>query len=273
MKQYKKYLMMLFLLPLFCIITGCSFDGSPKVKSKLNLSPKTAKAIGMKIWQNECLGEISGLTSWNKGENFASLGIGHCIWYPAGKQEIFVESFPTLIRYMHERHVAVPKWLNQSNPWQSREEFLRAIKNKNPRMEELRKFLVKTIPVQTQYLIYRLEKTLPKILKLVPESARPNIKREINQLMRTPRGIYALVDYVNFKGGGTEPVSGYASNWGLLQVLMQMQYAPKRFTPNEAFAWAAGQVLKRRAANAPPQRKANDERWLPGWLKRVNTYK
>ena len=26
-------------------------------------------------------GTISGLTSWNVGENFASLGIGHFIWY------------------------------------------------------------------------------------------------------------------------------------------------------------------------------------------------
>ena len=41
--------------------------------------------IGKRIWQNECGGTADGLTSWNAGENFASLGIGHFIWYPKGR--------------------------------------------------------------------------------------------------------------------------------------------------------------------------------------------
>jgi hypothetical protein len=43
--------------------------------------------IGRKVWQNECGGTVAGLTSWNAGENFASLGIGHFIWYPAGRAD------------------------------------------------------------------------------------------------------------------------------------------------------------------------------------------
>ena len=57
--------------------------------------------IGRKIWQNECGGTVAGLTSWNAGENFASLGIGHFIWYPAGARGPFEESFPVFVRYAH----------------------------------------------------------------------------------------------------------------------------------------------------------------------------
>jgi len=258
------------------------------------LSPESAKVIGKKIWQNECGGKISGLTSWNKGENFASLGIGHCIWYPAGKQDVFEESFPKLLQYMHARHIIVPRWLDKPNipacPWQSREEFLRAIQNNEPRLRELRQFLINTIPEQTQYLIHRLETVLPQILELVPIRECPNIRHEIEQLVQTPIGIYALVDYVNFKGDGiaeykkcpsqharietknltTEQV--YACGWGLLQILREMQYAPKNLTSNEAYVWAASEALKRRVAHAPLARKAYEERWLIGWLKRINSY-
>ncbi|MEI8055004.1 MAG: peptidoglycan recognition family protein [bacterium] len=239
------------------------------------LSPENAKAIGEKIWQNECNGKISGLTSWNKGENFASLGIGHCIWYPAGKQDIFEESFPKLIQYMRARHVVVPKWLDKPDvpacPWQSREEFLRAIKNNELRLWELRQFLINTVPEQTQYLIYRLETLLPQILELVPVGERPNIQHEIEQLIQTPIGIYSLVDYINFKGDGI--LESFSGGWGLLQVLREMQHAPNNLTPNEAYAWAASKVLKRRVASAPQARKMNEKRWLTGWLKRVNTYR
>ncbi|HEX4630297.1 MAG TPA: hypothetical protein VH188_04970, partial [Chthoniobacterales bacterium] len=60
----------------------------------INLSPAETRRIGNKIWQNECGGTVAGLTSWNAGENFASLGIGHFIWYPKGVRGPFDESFP-----------------------------------------------------------------------------------------------------------------------------------------------------------------------------------
>lgn len=60
----------------------------------LSVSPENANKIGEKIWKNECAGSIEGLTNWKKGENFASLGIGHFIWYsdalPWTKETTFV---------------------------------------------------------------------------------------------------------------------------------------------------------------------------------------
>jgi hypothetical protein len=268
----------LFLMAMFFVVTSNSFADTEKKISTLALSSENIKIISDKIFQNECASKISALTSWNSGEGFASLGIGHNIWYPAGKKNIFEESFPSLIQYMRKQNVVVPKWLDKENvpvcPWSSREEFLSAIKNNDQRMQELKSFLVKTISIQTQYLIYRLEIVLPQILEHVPADERPNIQRSMDQLMQTQVGVYALVDYINFKGTGMNVRERYNGNgWGLLQVLGKMQQASVNLTPNKAYAWAAEKVLKQRVASAPQDRKAREEKWLPGWLERVNTYR
>ena len=66
-------LFVLVLMPLF-----------PAQAGSVKLTDKQALEIGKRIWANECAGTISGLTSWNKGEAFPSLGIAHFIWYPPG---------------------------------------------------------------------------------------------------------------------------------------------------------------------------------------------
>jgi hypothetical protein len=38
----------------------------------------------------------------------------------------------------------------------------------------------------------------------------------------------------------------------------------------KSFAQSARTVLKNRVRNSPPER--NEARWLPGWLKRIDTY-
>ena len=63
-----------------------SSPGETGGKKAIHLSRTDAAAIGSKIWQNECGGTVSGLTSWNAGEDFPSLGIGHFIWYVAGRR-------------------------------------------------------------------------------------------------------------------------------------------------------------------------------------------
>ena len=50
----------------------------------VTLNGAQRKSGGMKIWQNESGATVSGLTHWNEGEEFPSLGIGHFIWYPHG---------------------------------------------------------------------------------------------------------------------------------------------------------------------------------------------
>src|SRR4051794_23526148 len=100
----------------------------------LSLSPFTARAeisstdlarIGKKVWHNECNGTLEGLTSWNAGEDFASLGIGHFIWYPVGRRGPFEESFPELVRFISARGEKSPTWFSSACPWKSRTDFQR----------------------------------------------------------------------------------------------------------------------------------------------------
>jgi hypothetical protein len=235
------------------------------------LSPSDARRIGHKIWQNECNGTISGLTSWNTGENFASLGIGHFIWYPEGMQGPFEESFPQLVAFIAERGKNLPASLktNQSLhcPWRSRPEFLKA--QNSATMIQLRQFLADTVDLQSEFLVDRLNRSLPKMLEEAPAADRAKIRTNFESLLRTPQGCYALVDYVNFKGEGVLHSERYqGQGWGLLQVLQEMNDG----SPAAAgeFARAAAAVLRRRVHNAAPTR--NEQRWLAGWLKRVNSY-
>jgi hypothetical protein len=237
----------------------------------MTLSRSDTLRIGKRIWQNECNGTITGLTAWNEGENFASLGIGHFIWYPKGQRGPFEESFPKLVSFMMTRGVKLPALLlgpgERPCPWNSREEFLRA--QHTQEMKQLRQFLAGTVDLQAEFLIARLQSSLPKMLAEAAPADRPNVERQFERVARTPQGCYALVDYVNFKGEGVLHTERYqGQGWGLLQVLDQMP--ADNGDPLKEFSQAAVVVLKRRVANSPSER--GEARWLPGWLNRVRSY-
>lgn len=236
----------------------------------VTLSPAEALRIGKKIWQNECNGTVSGLTSWNSGENFASLGIGHFIWYPEGAHGPFEESFPKLISFISSRGAKLPEFLLRGAldhcPWKSRTEFLRA--QETPEMKQLRQFLADTVDHQAQFLVARLQHALPKMLEETAPSNRANVQRQFERVARSG-GCYGLVDYVNFKGEGVLHTERYRNQgWGLLQVLEEMHGS--NGNPLQEFSASAKAVLTRRVKNAPPER--NESRWLAGWIKRVNSY-
>ena len=232
------------------------------------LSDKDLASIGQRVWQNECNGRRDGLTSWNSGENFASLGIGHFIWYPRGVDGPFEESFPKLVQFFAKHRVALPAWLQAEMdcPWATREEFQNDFRS--PKMNALRDLLAETVPLQSRFLANRMEAALPKMLAAVPAGQRDIVRENFERLSATADGTFALIDYVNFKGEGTNPRERYAGQgWGLLQVLAQMK---RDGQPVRAFAESAAETLTRRVQNAPPER--NEARWLPGWKARVRRY-
>jgi hypothetical protein len=242
-----------------------------QIVAALSLSHGDVLRIGKKIWQNECNGTISGLTSWNEGENFASLGIGHFIWYPRGQRGPFEESFPKLVSFIASRGTRLPALLlpigEQPCPWSSRAEFLNA--QHTPEMKQLRQFLVDTVDLQAEFLVDRLKNALPKMLEEAAPSGRVNVQKQFERMGRSSQGWFVLVDYVNFKGEGVLHTERYqGQGWGLLQVLEQMP-ADESDALKE-FSHAAAVVLKRRVANSPPER--GEARWLPGWLNRVRSY-
>jgi hypothetical protein len=241
-----------------------------KIVASINISHSDALKIGKRVWQNECNGTVSGLTSWNQGEDFASLGIGHFIWYPKGRRGPFEESFPKLLSFISNRGAKLPTLLLGAGacPWNSRAEFVRA--QNSIEMNQLRRFLVDTIDLQAEFLVARLEAALPKMLAEATPTDRTNVQQQFERLTKTPQGCYALVDYVNFKGEGvlhTERYQGHG--WGLLQVLETMRGTSEAGAADE-FARAAKAVLTQRVQNAPPGR--HESQWLTGWLRRVNSY-
>lgn len=134
------------------------------------------------------------------------------------------------------------------------------------RMVELRQLLINTIALQARFAAWRLEKALGKMLAAAPASERERVKTNFYRVAAEPMGLYALMDYVNFKGEGVSPTERYkGQGWGLLQVLNTMKTSGPALP---AFADAAATVLTQRVQNAPK----NESQWLPGWKNRLRTY-
>jgi len=257
----------------FAIIPAGLIGLWPGAAQAITISHGDALKVGKRVWQNECNGTISGLTSWNQGEDFASLGIGHFIWYPKGQRGPFEESFPALVKFVSSRGAKLPAMLlnvgsGEPCPWNSRAEFMKA--QNSAEMNRLRRFLADTIDLQAEFLVARLQAALPKMLAEATPVDRTNVQQQFERLTKTPQGCYALIDYVNFKGEGVLHTERYqGQGWGLLQVLEAMHGTSDSGAPDE-FAHAAKAVLTRRVQNAPADR--HESRWLTGWLRRVNSY-
>ena len=261
---------------------------SPEAKSleakdlpvpQLVLPGDLAKQIGQKIWLNETGGRREAITSWNANEEFASLGIGHFIWFPIGKWLPYEESFPALLEFMRRKNVRLPAWLDQTqipaNPWTSRAEFRKHANS--PRMNELRQLMLDTVAEQTQFMMARAQGAMEKILKTTPDGAeREHIVIQFTRVVRAGENFYPLIDYINFKGEGTNPneaamnrETGRRQGWGLKQVLLRMNGVtgdPKAVRAE--FADAAQFVLQQRIRNLPSNRV-----FETGWLRRVATYR
>lgn len=202
-----------------------------------------------------------------------SLGIGHFIWLPANGKDSFEGSFIKFLEYAKLSGEQIPAWLDTmpflACQWSSREHFLNA--QSDSRLTESREFLIRTKSLQAAFIVKRLEEALPLIIKKTPEGVREKISSQFYRVASTPSGVYALADYVNFKGLGIAPAENYRSKgWGLLQVLEGMRDENEAPDAVGEFARSADNVLVERVKNSPLGR--NEQKWLPGWQKRVNSY-
>ena len=151
-------------------------------------------------------------------------------------------------------------------PWSSRAEFQKEFRS--ARTNELRDLLADTIRLQSRFLALRMREALPKMLSEAPSSQRAHVRKQFDRLAATGAGTFALIDYVNFKGEGTNKAERYnGEGWGLLQVLANMEDGG---SATGAFSKSAAEVLTRRVKNSPPAR--GEERWLAGWRNRVRAY-
>jgi hypothetical protein len=235
------------------------------------LSSEDLTWLGAQIFKNECNSNYQCLTSWNQGEDFPSLGIGHFIWYRHQQQEIFEETFPSLINYMEQEGAVLPKWLEQleplTSPWPNRDVFLDSIEGS--RLTELREFLLAHQDLQAQFIANRLFTLLPEMLENTAIEEQTRLQTNFHELAKSeqPYGLYALIDYVHFKGTGLKQTERYNNHgWGLKQVLLTMETG----SGLAGFVAAAEITLTRRVNNAPLVR--NEQRWLAGWKNRLQTY-
>lgn len=233
------------------------------------ISPSEMKSkIAARIWKNECGGTVNGLVSWNKGEEFPSLGIGHFIWYPAGVKGRFEESFPGFVRFAESKGVRVPPEARGKAPWPDRGSFINSDRPGGV-AGKLRNWLASTTSLQADYIIGRSVAALPRLE--AASSSSKVVRARYGAVASTPHGMYALIDYVNFKGEGVNPDERYAGQgWGLLQVLEGMRHSQPGPAAAKEFAESAKRVLSRRVQNSPAAR--GERRWLAGWMNRCDTY-
>lgn len=240
---------------------------------RMLLSQQEIQQIGERVFENECVSKEENLIAWNESEDFMSVGIAHFIWHPANCKELFEGSFVKFLEYAKTSGEKIPRWLDKKPfpacPWSSRDSFLSA--QSDSRLIELKDFLIKTKPLQAAFIVRRLEESLPLILKSAPEDRCEKIALQFHRVASIPSGIYALADYVNFKGFGIAPSENYqGKGWGLLQVLEGMRSENEAPDAVGEFARSANAVLEDRVKNSPLGR--NEQKWLPGWQKRVNSY-
>lgn len=205
------------------------------------------------------------LLQWNLHEPFPYLGIRHFIWFPKGQSFPVEEDFPKLLMFLKNQGVKMPAWLDNNTycPWSSREEF-EADKIKQ---QEIRSLLENSLNLQIKFLVTRSFESFEKIVSSEPEETSELMKQKITKLLADPRGLYALVDYCQFKGSGLNAIEfKNGKGFGLKQVLEAIDLADCSV---EGFAKTAKDILKERVQHS----EGVDTKWLSGWMKRLDQYR
>lgn len=231
--------------------------------------------IGDLIFFNETSRNEKFLVWWNNGENFASLGIGHAIWFIEGQDPGYEEGLPLLVEFYRTKNVTLPKILEENRhcPWRSKDE-LESVRN-SAEVIELTQFFLDTKDIQTEFMLQRCLASLEKI-KAVSESP-DDIEKQFHRIADSEGGFYPLIDYVNFKGEGikdTETRRGLG--WGLKQVLEGMKGDETGASALTDFSVNASFMLSRLIVNScseGSEKCSTLNRWHKGWLRRCLSYR
>lgn len=250
---------------------------SQSISDAVNLlTPEDYLWIGQRIYANECASDPRYLAYWGEGESFPSFGIGHFIWFPAGIDAPFIETFPDMVTFV-SRQVAAPLWLQNLDPlqapWQSKSQFEQAWSGRE--LTELRDWLLNTQSQQAQFIVQAFETRWLNTLSAFSLQEQKGLSHKLSALMASKEGTFAAIDYFNFKGIGGNVKEQYQNEeWGLISVLRQMPTPqPPALSSKETiqqFVTAAKQRLTLRTQLAPKER--NEQRWLKGWFKRLEGY-
>lgn len=275
-RQWLGWRLMVLSLSALCWFSVAAAQASVLQKSPLqSWSDADYQWVAQRLFQNEANQNPAYLTFWSEHEPFPSLGIGHFIWIPAGVETPFLETFPQMVDFV-SAHQPPPSWLQrlqQSNsftpPWPDRSHFQQA--QNSTELQQLRNWLLDTADWQARFIVQRLSQQLAERSQQLTQQQRSIFESQYQALLQTKQGIFALIDYSNFKGIGLNTKETYqGEGWGLMDVLLAMPASVHAEMAVSDFVATAKQLLQNRVNNARPGR--NEARWLAGWFRRLDGY-
>ena len=239
----------------------------------VELSSAQQTQLANKIEQRETAGKDENLTYWSKHESFPSFGIGHFIWLPEDSKVSFQQTFPELIRYLSTKSIP-PDWVTNLSPfilpWQTRQQFYANFEGR--KLSQLRGWLKQTKQLQAEFIFQRFLTQVNKAKSTLDLSQQRSVEKQLKRLTDSSEGLFAIIDYANFKGVGNNKLEVYQDGdkhlgWGLIDVLLAMHDTSENSLNN--FVQSAKFVLKRRANLSEQQ---TEKRWLKGWYHRLDSY-
>lgn len=234
--------------------------------------------IGARIYQNEAASKAKYLTHWGKGEDFPSFGIAHFIWFPKDVNPPFEETFPTMVQFVSQ-FKKPPIWLQQLQanpnsfkaPWNNKTQFDQL--SDSEALQQLRTWLLATQSQQARFIALSFEQRWLAAIAPLSVEKQVLLNQRLKEMMAFKQGLFAVIDYFNFKGIGHNSKEQYqGQSWGLISVLESMPVLkePSEEQLLEAFIQASKDRLRLRTQLAPTER--NEARWLKGWFKRLDAY-
>lgn len=245
-------------------------------------------SLGYRMWHNYAGGTLEGLTKWGGSDadhQFMYLGIANNVWLPEGASAIFQADWPTVAQRLQDLGCKIKPWMLGDCPWQTQEEFDADFNSK--KMVWLRTHLSKKKLVRAQAFCTaeRLQRSMDpsspdSLFKGLTADQSALVQKNFDLVVHcsNPSGIYALIDYVNFKGEGRigEAEEFNGQSWGLLQVLLNMKTPSDGASDTEvmmAFVQSAKFTLCQRIIKHRIQDpNNNDVQYLDLWVTHLNDY-
>jgi hypothetical protein len=234
--------------------------------STFDLTDDELHAIALQIELNETGGNQEALVYWNESETFPSLGLGHAIWVQKENVEAlnrYGTFFPRLVKRIRDNGHALPDFLEKlapdyDCPWPDRATYVKTAEIIRQRQEMLN-LMIRT---KKEQIVLILDRFLDAEKRYSNEPNFELIQPLIAELKKTPQGWYALLDYVNFKGEGSDKAESY----GLKNALVAGAKS-KETTPGAKIAKGCEIVLVGRISREPDVAQHRE-----GWVKRCQTY-
>lgn len=253
----------------------CPVDQDLKKFSKAEIARVTANLLN-----NETGCKAGNMMEWDSkaGEFFPSIGLPHVVGFPVGARKVVDESFPRFWQYLQQNYKGTTRWpdlklVGESVPWKTKKEF-----ETDPVVKDLNRFLLDpdVMELQGQFAVQRATSSIGAILAANSLDPNPRVRTgelcsRFKNLLKTPQGLQAIVDYVNWKGEGihySEQTDTKHIRWGLKQVLENIGTVDPK-NAHLQFADAASRALAERSSDDSRIKKS-----MPGLQSRIeSTYR